>query len=181
MQLYLVQHEVLDVKHWHCAIRTWCWWSLYSRRKNILRTWSGRGSNQDPVDNFYETILEHMVKSCINENILYERQIAFDSICDETLLGGLWLKHGLARSTEDMHTAVTEHIRVTYPIWPMVVSLKSSLSGAVLVPVRVRTLLAIVVEMSPSRPPKSLLCSMLWILGYLIHRSNKGKGLLQFL
>ena len=67
--------------------------------------------------------------------------------------------HGLVRTTEDMHTAVTEHkdssLSGDLTICRRVVSLKSS-DTAVRVPERVCNLSARVVEI----PPKSLLCSL---------------------
>ena len=107
-------------------------------------------------------------KSCTNENVPSEWQIAFDETVPvrttnnySTQVGPGEVKtlHGLKCNTNDMHTAMTEHIDSSLSgdltIFPRVVTLKSS-NAAVRVPVLICNLFVGVIEI----PPNFLLCSL---------------------
>ena len=112
-------------------------------------------------------------ESSSSDNVPVEWQIAFDSMCDDTLPvkttnnynirigpGEIKTLSGLVRNNKDFQTAVTEHVDcslsgdLTIKFCPRLVSLKSG--STVRVPVRVCNLSARFIEI----PPRSLLCSL---------------------
>ena len=110
-------------------------------------------------------------ESSPSDNVPVEWQIAFDSMCDDTLPvkttnnynirigpGEIKTLSGLVRNNKDFQTAVTEHVDCSLSgdltICPRLVSLKSG--STVRVPVRVCNLSARLIEI----PPRSLLCSL---------------------
>ena len=110
-------------------------------------------------------------ESSPSDNVPVEWQIAFDSMCDDTLPvkttnnfnirigpGEIKTLSGLVRNNKNFQTAVTEHVDCSLSgdltICPRRVSLKSC--STVRVPVRVCNLSARFIEI----PPRSLLCSL---------------------
>ncbi|MCG8078888.1 MAG: DDE-type integrase/transposase/recombinase, partial [Candidatus Thiodiazotropha taylori] len=108
----------------------------------------------------------------VTDKVPSEWQTAFDSLCDDSIpvrttcnyairIAPFEVKtiHGIARKSNDMQTAVTEHMDTSLSgdltICPRVVSLKSP-GTTVRVPVRVCNLSARAISI----PPKSLLCSL---------------------
>ncbi|MCG7879345.1 MAG: RNase H-like domain-containing protein [Candidatus Thiodiazotropha endolucinida] len=108
----------------------------------------------------------------VTDKVPSEWQTAFDSLCDDSIpvrttcnyairIAPFEVKtiHGIARKSNDMQTAVTEHMDTSLSgdltICPRVVSLKSP-GTTVRIPVRVCNLSARAISI----PPKSLLCSL---------------------